>query len=780
MTTRNLQVAASADDADENESVNVVITNATIGPIRSGAPTRKAFAGFRFNNVTVAQGTTLTSATFRLYITAGSVVGHYVYGELHTDAPAFAATGSNISGRTKTTAVATIGGTPSIGSYLDIDLTAVVQEIINQGGWVSGNDLVLIVDAYTPSITSSSAITVQGYDGSSTNAAKLDIVFSSGGTPVSVDFVLDTDWNLSVRSDAVITVAAEVTIAGGGVCSFEQRLELAGDGVLTSEARLSLSIDSVLATAVQEGAQADSQAAIDALADIRADLALADDWRGELALDQTIADAWQESMSADLGVLPTDGLAGVQADPALGVEWWALVAFDQVLEIEHRLSLAFNAGELPTAGYEGARADAALAEDWLLELARDSVVPYESTITLIPIEEDYELPLDWLLRVSLDSDVTTEWKGVFLVDVSNTLPIERLLTARRDSQTAIVYGGALAVDGETPITWWSPISVSPALATEAKLDLVRDAVLPAAAYQGTLRDAVITDDWRLQLALDSNPLATNWGGGIERSSVLPTERKLDLRRDENTVDVEHLATILRDVLLPIVVRPTIASDHVLTEDWRGSVGRSAVLAEEWRSQLEASSVLPLERLAALARDNVVDVDWSNPYVLIDYALPLERKASIARSDAVATESKQAVQRDAVAPVDRLAQVLRDSILAPQWGGTIDLSSWVAPAEWRGQLDVAAVVPTERRTELVIAAAAPTAWFEEVAPHTEIVALAWYAGLVTSGVLPVAWSSEEPPNIAGGVFVLGPRGLLWELPARHALFALPERDLLFVI
>ena len=176
MTTLNLKVAASADDAREDETPTNSINESTLGPIRSGAATRKCYAAFRWS-VAIAQGTTITSATLGLYITAGSVVGQDVYCQQADNAGAFTTTATDISGRTAGTRT-TLTGTPSVGSYLSFDVTSIVQTIINRAGFASGNYIAIIVDALTPGITSASAITVQAYDGSSANAAKLDIVYS--------------------------------------------------------------------------------------------------------------------------------------------------------------------------------------------------------------------------------------------------------------------------------------------------------------------------------------------------------------------------------------------------------------------------------------------------------------------------------------------------------------------------------------------------------------------------------------------------------------------------
>ena len=101
----------------------------------------------RFQNTVVEQGVTISSATLRLYYESGSAafVGT-LYGNDVDDASAWS--GSVIpSSVTKTTASASMT-VPSV-SFLDpvdFDVTDIVQEIVNRGGWASGNALAIVGD----------------------------------------------------------------------------------------------------------------------------------------------------------------------------------------------------------------------------------------------------------------------------------------------------------------------------------------------------------------------------------------------------------------------------------------------------------------------------------------------------------------------------------------------------------------------------------------------------------------------------------------------------------
>ena len=68
-------------------------------------------------------------------------------GQLIGNAPTFTSTSGNISSRALTTAsTAWTPSTWSSGSdYNSPDISAVVQEIVNQGAWASGNSLAIII-----------------------------------------------------------------------------------------------------------------------------------------------------------------------------------------------------------------------------------------------------------------------------------------------------------------------------------------------------------------------------------------------------------------------------------------------------------------------------------------------------------------------------------------------------------------------------------------------------------------------------------------------------------
>lgn len=137
-----VSIAASTDDAHEDISTGTVTLAAN--NLLVGANPQ---IGMRLLNATVPQGTTIVSAVLDLVSSqnqAGTDIT--IDGELAADAVTYAAVVNNISSRTYTTATAGpwTTGALTIGQELtSINFAPVVQEIVAQGTWASGNAMAI-------------------------------------------------------------------------------------------------------------------------------------------------------------------------------------------------------------------------------------------------------------------------------------------------------------------------------------------------------------------------------------------------------------------------------------------------------------------------------------------------------------------------------------------------------------------------------------------------------------------------------------------------------------
>ena len=188
-TTLNLQVGASADDARESFTLMSIVATTF------NADTQDShFHGFRWRNVTIANAATINSAILTVFISDAALdePRHNLWADDVDDAAIFTTTDSDISGRTKTTAVdnwddtalgTTTGftqwGAIEIGEAGGHDLSPLVQEIVDRALWASNNSIAMFD---TPSAAGTVRdLGINFYDNDTTQAAKLDTDYTAGG-----------------------------------------------------------------------------------------------------------------------------------------------------------------------------------------------------------------------------------------------------------------------------------------------------------------------------------------------------------------------------------------------------------------------------------------------------------------------------------------------------------------------------------------------------------------------------------------------------------------------
>lgn len=187
MTTLNLQVNSSGNDGSIDNSALSPQLTANLVNIGNVNGNSSSTAGFRFTNATVPQGATITSATLTLRgyssYSTGSTISAIAACEDVDNSSAFAASPGNFSTSTRprTTAKSAAVNIASVtaGSAYTWDLTSSVQELVDRAGWTSGNAISVFVDNNGSS--SSEWQEFETYDHSTSLAAKLDIIYTTGG-----------------------------------------------------------------------------------------------------------------------------------------------------------------------------------------------------------------------------------------------------------------------------------------------------------------------------------------------------------------------------------------------------------------------------------------------------------------------------------------------------------------------------------------------------------------------------------------------------------------------
>jgi hypothetical protein len=181
-------VTASSDDAyqDSGGTADTTATAATIGTGTVGAATKRV-CGFRFLSVNIPNKATIDAAIPMVSKrnTAFATVTGTWFGQLAANAATFS-TGEDLdTARTKTSASVACAAEninridlTRYGFPQDTDLKAIIQEIVNQATWASGNALVLLFVGDGGSSFASSEI--NQYDNATTSAMRLAVTWRVG------------------------------------------------------------------------------------------------------------------------------------------------------------------------------------------------------------------------------------------------------------------------------------------------------------------------------------------------------------------------------------------------------------------------------------------------------------------------------------------------------------------------------------------------------------------------------------------------------------------------
>lgn len=180
------QVSASTDDARNINGGTSKNTNSVTNHLGKFS-TSDYWNGFIWNSVTVPQGATITSAVLDLYsaqVTAGTTAKTIWYGVDEDNTSTFNTSTSYPEGKTLTTAsvtkdftVSTWSSTLGFGAET-VDVTSLVQEIVDRAGWSSGNSLGIV--AHDNGSSDNNYVGHSTYDRATDRGAKLTIEYSAG------------------------------------------------------------------------------------------------------------------------------------------------------------------------------------------------------------------------------------------------------------------------------------------------------------------------------------------------------------------------------------------------------------------------------------------------------------------------------------------------------------------------------------------------------------------------------------------------------------------------
>ena len=206
-----IEITASADDAREKAN-GANFNSAVINLVASShtAVGDRWNSGMRFASVPIPSGATVDTATVTVYLTSTSFddPNCEIYAEDVDDAVDFS-TDPDVTSRVRTTALATWTDTGlGIGDEVSVDIASVLQEIIDRGGWASGQDIVILFIGKSDIV---SPFQFAAGDHADQSGPRLNATYTEAEPPVNPDPVVAAPQRnrlATARSDAGISMSA--------------------------------------------------------------------------------------------------------------------------------------------------------------------------------------------------------------------------------------------------------------------------------------------------------------------------------------------------------------------------------------------------------------------------------------------------------------------------------------------------------------------------------------------------------------------------------------------
>jgi hypothetical protein len=216
MATFEKRIVSGLDDVEQNPSGSMYINSTDLELVDDGTIVGQT-VGIRFTGIDIPQGAIITNAYIQFQVDEVSTIASslVIRGEDADSAAAFTSARNNVSARTSTDA--SVAWTPAAWSMVGAagvdqrtpDLSAIVQEIVNRGGWSTLNDMVFV-------ITGTGTRTAESFEGTATGAPLLHIEYQSG-TPVVGDILIG---DVSISEGNSGTKTASFTVSRTGTAAF--------------------------------------------------------------------------------------------------------------------------------------------------------------------------------------------------------------------------------------------------------------------------------------------------------------------------------------------------------------------------------------------------------------------------------------------------------------------------------------------------------------------------------------------------------------------------------
>ncbi len=217
------RVSASADDAEEYADGTMYITSSDLELVVNKS--REQTVGVRFTDLSIPDNAVISKAYIQFKVDENSVNSAQIliHGESTANASGFVNTDYNISSRTKTNA--SVYWSPAVWDTVGVageeqrtpDLSSIVQEIISETGWSSGNAIAFI-------FSDSGTRVAEAYDGDQAGAPLLYLEYTTDASALGPVLTLSgaNPMNLNLGDTFTDPGATAIDEKDGDISAFIQ------------------------------------------------------------------------------------------------------------------------------------------------------------------------------------------------------------------------------------------------------------------------------------------------------------------------------------------------------------------------------------------------------------------------------------------------------------------------------------------------------------------------------------------------------------------------------
>jgi hypothetical protein len=228
MTTISKQITLGTDDCYETNdtTLNTSNTNLYVGYFSSVFD-----IGLRWQSIGIKRCALINSATLSLRTTTDAGTLAAVIKGIGEDDPATWSSTTRPSQRSKTSAEVSANEADwtnwGLGNWAEIDVTSIVQEIVNRTGWAEGNDLAMVLEDLAGA--GSNFFGSYSYEGDSALAPKLEIDFTACSTTLPTCAIIVMELDGTAHTITAVQELQTSTELSNSTDSFEMSLLNEGD-----------------------------------------------------------------------------------------------------------------------------------------------------------------------------------------------------------------------------------------------------------------------------------------------------------------------------------------------------------------------------------------------------------------------------------------------------------------------------------------------------------------------------------------------------------------------